>query len=193
MSYSVGPLQGGGNEPTRYLMSAYYTATNTGFHEIEVLNSRDADMQGGVYNFIDNITVGPPGADFEVTSNNISVADAGSVDMNLKAGPSWANEPYLVLAAESVHPGFTLDGIEVHLNPDAIFMFALQNVNGANFENSQGALDSAGEAVFTFNTLGPTPAMLGRHFPFEYFILTSSSQPRPIRYASHPVMINFIP
>lgn len=192
MSYTVGPLAGG-SDPTRYTMSEYYTATSTGFHELEVFNYRDAAMQGGVYNFIDNITVGPPGADFEVTTNNISAAQAGSVDMILKAGPSWSNEPYLVLAAESVYPGFVLDGIQVHLNPDAIFLFSLQNVNGPNFENSQGVLDSAGEAVFTFNTLGPAPAMLGRHFPFEYFILTSSSQPRPIRYASHPVLINFIP
>jgi len=192
MSYSVGPLAGG-SDPTRYLMSAYHTATETGFVELEIFNSRDADMQGGVYNFIDNINIAPPGADFETASNNISVAGAGSVDMTLNAGPSWAGEPYLVLAAESVFPGFVLDGIRVHLNYDTILLYSLQNANGANFENSQGTLDASGAAVFTFNTLGPLPAMLGRHFPFEYFILTSSSVPRPIRYASHPVMINFVP
>jgi len=182
-----------GNDPTRYTMSGTYTATTTGPHELEVFNYRNAGMEGSLYNFIDNISLAPHDPDFESSANAISIAAAGSVSMNLKPGPSWANRPYLVLAAFESSPGFVLDGIEIHLNMDNLFWYSFQNVNNANFENSHGYLDGAGEGLFTFHTFGPTPALYGTVITFEYFMLSSSGTPRPILYASHPVLLNFIP
>lgn len=191
-SYSVGSLPAS-NDPVRVELTGIYTASATGYHEFEVFNYRDAEMDGSTYNFIDNVRLAPEVPDFETSSEHLSITDAGSVEMLLKPGPSWANGHYLVLAAFDPYPGFVLDGIQVHLNMDGLFWYSLQNLNGPNFENSQGKLDSQGEAVFTFNTLGPTPALCGEVITFEYFMLTSSSYPRPIQYASHPVRLNFVP
>lgn len=191
-TYSIGHIDAD-PDPTRYKMTGTFTPTDSGIYELEVFNYRNDNMNGSLYNFIDNINLAPEIPDFETTAHSVSISDAISVDMLIKPGPAWANSPYLVLAAFSSYPGFVIDGIQVHINMDNLFFYSLQNVNSPVFENSQGFTDSAGEAVFTFNTSGPTPALYGTVITFEYFMLWSSGYPRPIQYASHPVRLNFVP
>jgi hypothetical protein len=177
----------------RHTFTGTYTATTSGPYTIEFHNWRNAAASNDIKNYIDDIVLEPAVADFSIETDNISVSTGGSVDMALLAGAAHGGEYYFVLGGLGTYPGFTLDGVRVHLNNDALFAYAQSHPNSGAFQNSFGVLNGSGQATCSFNTGGPTnPAFLGLSFNFAYVLLTSPGT-RPITYGSLPVKVNFIP
>ena len=181
------------SSPRRRTLTGTFTAATSGPHVLEFHNWRSISPSTSVINYIDDISLKPANPDFFIETDDISVASGGSTTMTLSAGAAHGGEPYLVLGSLGTHPGFTLDGVHVHLNVDALFNYSKAHINSVVFQNSFGTLDAAGQAACTFDTVGPpNPAFLGMSFDFAYVLLTAPGS-RPITYGSLPVKVNFIP
>ena len=181
------------SSPRRRTLSGTFTAATSGPYTLEFYNWRNISPSASVINYIDDISLKPASPDFSIETDNISVSTGGSASMTLLAGASHAGEPYFVLGSLGTHPGFTLDGVAVHLNVDALFNYSKNHLNSAVFHNSFGTLDVTGRAQAAFDTNGPTnPSFLGMSFNFAYVLLTAPGT-RPITYGSLPVKVNFVP
>lgn len=178
------------NQPRYGKLQGTFTATYTGPHTIEIYNYRNLNITD-LWNYIDDISVAPVDPDFHVDPQKLSIASSGTVTLTLDAGAAYAGKRYLVLASLGTHPGLTVSGLHVPLNPDYAFSYSRNNINSSVFINSSGLLNGAGMATSTFRTPGPVnPTLLGRQIYFAYVLMDSASL--PIVYASNPVMVNFI-
>jgi hypothetical protein len=174
-------------------MTGTYTAQTNGLHYLTILNRRSLPPTEDVRNYIDDISLEPATPDLTIDWANISIATGGASTISLDAGPGHNSEHYLLLASFGTFPGFTMDGVAVHLNADVLFNYSLARANTAMFQNSFGTLDASGRGQAVFDTTGPlSPVFLGRTISFAYLLLTAPGT-RPVTYASLPVMVNLIP
>ena len=72
----------------------------------------------------------------------------GTQSLTVEAGSAQANRLYWIFGSiTGTHPGVTLAGVHIPLNPDAYTDLALANVTAAPFKNFRGTLSSAGSAI----------------------------------------------
>jgi hypothetical protein len=91
------------------------------------------------------------------------------------------------------HPGFTLNGIDVPLNPDPWTWAAFSLINTPIMKDFMGTLDGNGQAKATFMAAGPLPInAIGLVLYFDYLILEYPQAP-PAVFASNPIYILIIP
>ena len=177
--------------PKRNHISGTYTATAPGPHTLEFYNYRNASEEK-LWNHIDDISLVPQNPDFFIEDANIPIS-GGSAQLTLDAGPAHAGQNYLVLASFASHPGLMLDGILIPLNTGFLFNYSLSQRNSAMFQNTEGVLDSQGQATAVFDTQGAVdPKYLGVPIVFSYVLLDGQTQ-RPVKYASFPGLVNIIP
>ncbi|MAG55297.1 MAG: hypothetical protein CMJ83_03315 [Planctomycetes bacterium] len=100
----------------------------------------------------------------------ISVATGGVQTFRLSTGGPFGNDAYALLVSSSgTLPGINLGGgFVLPLNPDATFLYSIQNANLPPLGNTIGTLDGLGRAVATI-TIPPLPvAAAGVGFDFAY-------------------------
>ena len=134
----------------------------------------------------------PQNPDLVLEECNIGVYSGGSVQMTLDAGPAFAGKDYVVLASFGSYPGFTMNGVNVPLNMDALFHLSRTHTNNPMFQDTLGVLDANGRATAKFDTRGSIdPGYLGTTITFA-FVVTQGQMQTPLLYASYPVLVNFI-
>jgi hypothetical protein len=101
-----------------------------------------------------------PTSRFLVDTVNISESTGGVANFRLLAGPTQANKQYLIVASVTgPYPGLPLPGWSVMpVEWDPFTTMALGLLNTPIFQNFMGQLDSSGEAMAKWDTLGPLPA-----------------------------------
>lgn len=176
--------------PTRYTLETTFTPPSKGTYEIEIYNYRNAS-QTSVWNFIDNISAAPADPDFHNLQNGISGSQGGTMYFQVKMGYQYSGTPYLVLFAEGIHTGFSLDGFDIALNYDGIFQYSLANINSGPFTDNFGTLDGLGRAACQLS-LGPNPANIGRIFYAQACLLTPPGT-RPITHVTNPALFEILP
>jgi len=160
-------------------------------YEIDIYCYRNL-VQTDVWNYIDNISLDPVSPTLTIDPRNNKVKNFDWNTLVIDMGPAYANEPYIILAANSPVPSFTLDGVLIHLAYDNIFQYSLTNKNTTLFNNTYGFLDASGQATATFHTTMFLNGWGGRTVTFCGLGLTGAGY-RPITYATNPVKLNFIP
>ena len=100
-----------------------------------------------------------PVSRFLVDKVKISKRTGGVANFRLLAGPTQANKQYLIVASVTgQYPGLPLPGWSVMpVNWDPFTTMALGQLNSPIFQNFMGQLDANGEALATWDTLGPLP------------------------------------
>ena len=104
----------------------------------------------------------------------ITIADGGTQDFLLDAGPANAGATYVLLGGVSgTAPGTPLDGqLVLPLNSDAYTTFALQNPNAPPLTGNFGALDPGGRAQASFSyPAGVSPGLAGTTVHHAYLLL----------------------
>jgi len=183
----------GQNSPRRRTLSGSYTPATTGLYTLEFRNYRGAWQNDDIVNYIDNIKLSPANPDLLISSDNISISSAGSVDLTLDAGASHAGEDYFLLASFGTHPGLDVYGHHIPLNDDVLFDYSKTHANSSIFQNTKGVLDASGSATARFSTPGAMGSTyLGTTMSFAYVLLSAPATP-PVTYASQQVMVNYIP
>ena len=118
-------------------------------------------------------------------------ASAGcDIDIYLDAGPGYAGREYKIGGSFSgAHPGTELPGGEtIPLNRDALTLYILAHLNGANFLGFAGTLDGDGRAVATLFLADPlNPGHAGKTVTIA-FALTGTFD-----FVSNPVQIEIEP
>lgn len=188
-TYAKGNL-GQSTTPTRIHFEVNYTPASTGTYEIDVYNYRNLS-QTDAWNYVDNISTAPVDVEFKKLQDGISGSQGGSMYLQVKMGYQYSGEPYLVLFAEGIDQGFSLDGHDIALNYDYIFQFSHANINKGPFTDTFGYLDGMGWKSAKL-TLGANPANIGRVFYSQACILTPPGT-RPVTHVTNPVMFEILP
>lgn len=175
----------------RFNLTASYTPASTGLYTLDIYCFRNL-YQTDVWVYVDNISMAPANPTLTIDPCNSRVWNTGENDLVIDAGPAHANQPYIILAANSPTPNFSLDGVTIHLAYDNIFQYTLDNFNTPMFINTYGVLDGTGKATATFKTFNWLPQWQGKTVTFCGLGLSTGGQ-RPITYATNPVLLNFIP
>ncbi|MFH2000261.1 MAG: S8 family serine peptidase [Planctomycetota bacterium] len=117
---------------------------------------------------------------------SIPVSTGKAIDFSLDADAANSGRPFLLLASLSgTSPGFALPGgATLPLNWDALTDLILLCLGTPICQNFLGNLDGNGEAVATFDTLGPLDAsLIGNTVNFA-FMLGS-----PFNFVSNPIPV----
>ncbi len=125
-----------------------------------------------------------------VNPDTIPESTGGTVDFQIRAGPENAGRKYLLLGGVSgTFPGTLLPGGQatLPLNWDVFTNIVLDLANTPVFQSFLGALDGAGEAAGTMDTLGPVPGAAGATLYFAYVLKG------PWNFASNPVTVQIVP
>ena len=111
-------------------------------------------------------------------TDSVSAANGGRVDFDLVEGTSASGEPYLVLcSASGTAPGWTIAGVTVPLNIDAMLLASLNYFNFAPvFSQTFGTFRSSGSAQAAF-TLPPNVVPTGFRLDFGYVQFSASLMP----------------
>jgi hypothetical protein len=106
-------------------------------------------------------------------NDEISAAVGGKTLLMIEGLPDVAARPYMVCgSASGTSPGTQVGLATLPLNHDSFMNLVYNNLNGANFADFSGTLDSAGRAVAVFDTQGAVnPALAGRTFNFAALLL----------------------
>ena len=112
----------------------------------------------------------------------------------LAAGLDYGDEDYVIFSGVTgTWPGFTLSGIDVPLSLDDWTWVAFANINSSFLVDFMGRFDSSGRAMAKLNTHGGISLeLIGLAMYFDYLVLESSLT-LPLKTASQPVQILFIP
>lgn len=140
-------------------------------------------------------------ANLEQTGNTLqagpaqlSVSAGGQQSMLLNATPAAAQMAYLILgSASGTAPGTSLGGgALIPLNDDAYFQFTLNNPGSAQLPDSQGQLNTTGQALAAY-VLPPLadPALIGTTLHHAFAVFDGSAAP-PV-FASNAVALSFAP
>ncbi len=111
---------------------------------------------------------------------SLSLANGGSVEFVLDAGPNRANHGYWLLGSFSgTAPGLALGpNLVLPLQVDAYTMFTAQQPNSAPLLGSFGSLDATGMAVASFQLpANLPPGLLGLALDHAYFTWSAASPP----------------
>lgn len=175
-------------------MSASFKATFTGPLLVGVYNWKDGPVDSLNVNFIDNIRIHPSVPDFSAQPRKISAANGGASEFTLQAGTGYAFSDYIILSgATGTWPGFLMNKVDVPLNPDPWTWTAIGLLNTPFMSNFMGQLDATGGAKAVFNVPGSEdPQLMGLVLYFDYLLLGSALGP-PVKMASHPIHILFVP
>lgn len=127
-------------------------------------------------------------------SSTLSLASGGTQQFQLRAGPAFAGELYLLLgSASGTSPGLPLGGGLLPLNPGPYFSLTLNNPNAAPLAQSFAVLDGAGEAQASFS-LPPasSPALAGLSVHHAYAVIAvAPGSPPAFPLTSNPVPLFF--
>jgi hypothetical protein len=141
-----------------------------------------------VENFIDNIKVLAQGANFIGNPIEISTKQAGSSQLILQAGASFAGRDYVILSGVTgTWPGVDLKGHHLPLNLDTWTMTAFTLINTPALDKFMGKLDGNGQATATFQTFSALPEATGLVMYFAYLVF------KPVDLTSHHVYVLFTP
>ena len=112
----------------------------------------------------------------------------GKVQLTLSGGPGCAGRDYLMLGSVSWNaPGIPLPGGQATMavNWDPFTNMVLNLLNTPAFMHFAGTLDAGGNAIATFDTLGPLPPQAaGLILSFAYALYA------PWDFVSNPMNIN---
>lgn len=171
-----------------------FRPTTSGFYTLEIENTRSVASSTCIYNYIDNISLKPSDLNLMADKVNIPCLTGDTVNFDLRAGAANAGKDYWVLFNYSgTFPGVNYSGINIPLNMDALFLFALKNPSFAGSTGMTGQLSPTGYAPASVDM--PKDYSLGLvGIPINFaYVLLEPGPSTPITYASIPVHIKYIP
>lgn len=129
----------------------------------------------------------------------LSLTVGGTQNFTLSAGPPPASNAYLLLGSlGGTDPGVPAGGHVLPLNPDAYFLYTLQNANGGVLVNSFGALlpdGSAGAPVALHLPAGLSFGLIGAtlHHAYAVFDLAAAPGESVVASVSNAVSLKLVP
>lgn len=178
----------------RATLSGIFTPPSSGLYNLEIRNTRSVASSTCIYNYIDNISIMPWNHNLSADTINIPCETGCDVNFKLKAGGAQAGKDYwLLFNCSGTYPGITLNGINIPLNMDALFLFGLHNPGLPGTVGFVGQLDGTGKASASVAMpIDRGAVMIGLPISFAY-VLLSPGPSTLITYSSIPVHIKYIP
>jgi len=166
----------------------------SGIYTLKIENTRSVASSTCIYNYIDNITLKPSNQNLYADKVNIPCMTGDTVNLVLEAGAANAGKDYWVLFNYSgTYPGVDYSGINIPLNMDALFLFALNNPGFAGSSGMTGQLNATGYAPASIDMpVDYSLGLVGIPINFAYVLLQPGPS-APITYASIPVHVKYIP
>ncbi len=120
--------------------------------------------------------------------DQISEKTGGKVNFSLDATKTNANRKYFLLGSVTGHsPGTKLPGgMILPVNWDIFTDLVITFMNTPLFVNFAGKMDVSGQALATFDTLGPVPGAAGIMLTFAYTL-------KPYDFVSNYVEVSIVP
>jgi hypothetical protein len=178
----------------RHTLSGTYTPATTGLYALKIENTRDVASSTCIYNYIDNITLVPWSQTLKADVKNIPCTTGGTVNFSLKAGAAQGSQEYWIwLNCTGTYPGINLSGITIPLNQDPLLDFGLCNPCFGGTVGFMGQLDAYGMGQASINLpVDGHQSLVGIPINFAYIVL-SPGPSLPIKFASIPVHVKYIP
>jgi hypothetical protein len=176
-------------------LSGMYTPSSSGLYTLHIENTRDATTTSCLYNYIDNISLTPAVHNFIVSvGDNVSCSTGGNVLLSISAGFGHGGMDYWVwMSVTGTYPGFEVSGVQIPLNPDALFWWGISNPGFPGSSGFLGKLSMSGSGMATFS-MPPDPGMTLLGFPFHFAgVFTSPGPSLPVLEVTNPVHIKYIP
>ena len=190
-SHDFGTISSG---TVRHTLSESFRPVLTGLYTVQITNSSNYSASSCIYNYIDNISLTPSIPDLQVDTLNVDCGTGGVVNFSLDAGVANAGEPYWIwMSASGTFPGFALSGVTVPLNMDFLLITGLMNPGFPGSTGFLGVLDGSGiaSASLVF-PMDHAQKFVGKPLFFAY-VLTSAGPSMPLKYASFPAHVKYIP